>query len=538
MKPNWPLAPDELRHCIDLVEPVLALVEPGLRGAYHAVSATRCMEIGPDLDAAIAGAKPDPRTGTLVEDPEAGLTILYTSGTTGRPKGALISHRAHIARSMVFAAQLALDPGDGFIAWAPMFHMASTDHALATILRGGTVVMVDGLQPAVINEALSRHRIGWFVMMPGALDAFIAERRANPLPVKGIKVCGAMADLVPPHQIAELTSLLDTPFLNSFGATETGLPPGTAGLIAPGVIPEKLSKRISAFCEVRLVDPEDRDVPDGTPGEMAMRGPTLFSGYWNANATNARDFRNGFFHMGDLFRRNPDGTIDFVDRVKYLIKTGGENVYPAEIERVLLAHPSVVEAAVVRAFDAKWGEAPVAFVACGNDRPDADALMNLCRESLAGYKRPRELHFIAFDDFPRSTSGKVQRHVLEARLKVGPSPGARPRSSPRHARPPHQRHQRRGHRRDQLFLSSLGGIGACLADGQVPSRFHHVGNEAKPFAVRRVEQVDLEFHRQHRGIGGHQRKTGIAARTVERGRNDSGMQKPMLLGEISTVGHL
>jgi len=275
---------------------------------------------------------------------------------------------------------------------------------------------VDGLQPAVINEALSRHRIGWFVMMPGALDAFIAERRANPLPVKGIKVCGAMADLVPPHQIAELTSLLDTPFLNSFGATETGLPPGTAGLIAPGVIPEKLSKRISAFCEVRLVDPEDRDVPDGTPGEMAMRGPTLFSGYWNANATNARDFRNGFFHMGDLFRRNPDGTIDFVDRVKYLIKTGGENVYPAEIERVLLAHPSVVEAAVVRAFDAKWGEAPVAFVACGNDRPDADALMNLCRESLAGYKRPRELHFIAFDDFPRSTSGKVQRHVLEARL--------------------------------------------------------------------------------------------------------------------------
>jgi fatty-acyl-CoA synthase len=101
-----------------------------------------------------------------------------------------------------------------------------------------------------------------------------------------------------------------------------------------------------------------------------------------------------------------------------LIKTGGENVYPAEIERVLLAHPSVVEAAVVRAFDAKWGEAPVAFVACGNDRPDADALMSLCRESLAGYKRPRELHFIAFDDFPRSTSGKVQRHVLEARLKV------------------------------------------------------------------------------------------------------------------------
>lgn len=268
----------------------------------------------------------------------------------------------------------------------------------------------------MMNEALSRHRIGWFVMMPGALEAFIGERRANPLPLKGIKVCGAMADLVPPHQIAELTSLLGAPYLNSFGATETGLPPGTADLIAPGVAPETLSKRISAFCEVRLVDPEDRDVPDGTPGEMAMRGPTLFSGYWNADATNARDFRNGFFHMGDLFRRNSDGTIDFVDRAKYLIKTGGENVYPAEIERVLLAHPRVVDAAVVRAFDAKWGESPVAFVACVDGGPQAQELMQLCREYLAGYKRPREIRFISFDDFPRSTSGKVQRHVLEARL--------------------------------------------------------------------------------------------------------------------------
>ena len=413
---NWRLAPDELRHCVELVEPVLALVEPGLKAAYQDIASTPCLEIGPELESALAGARPDVRVGTLVDDPEAGLTILYTSGTTGLPKGALISHRAHIARSMVFAAQLALDPGDGFIAWAPMFHMASTDHALATLLRGGTVVMVDGLQSAVINAALSRHKIGWFVMMPGTLEAFIAERRSNPLPVKGIKVCGAMADLVPPHQIAELTGLLDTPYLNSFGATETGLPPGTADLIAPGVVPQTLSKRISAFCEVRLVDPDGEEVPVGTPGEMAVRGPTLFSGYWNADDTNARDFRNGFFHMGDLFRRNSDGTIDFVDRAKYLIKTGGENVYPAEIERVLLAHPRVVDAAVVRAFDAKWGESPVAFVACVDGGPQAQELMQLCREYLAGYKRPREIRFIPFDDFPRSTSGKVQRHLLEARL--------------------------------------------------------------------------------------------------------------------------
>jgi fatty-acyl-CoA synthase len=410
---NWRLAAPELKHCIDLVEPVLAVVEPELRAALDAVSHLPVLEIGPDWEAALAGAEPDPRIDALVNDVEAGLTILYTSGTTGLPKGALISHRAHIARAMVFAAQLALQPDDAFIAWAPMFHMASTDHALATILRGGPVVMVDGLQPAVINEALSRHKVGWFIMMPGAIDAFIAERRANPLPIRGVRVCGAMADLVPPHQIAELTSLIGAPYLNSFGATETGLPPATAELIPVGVAPKRLSKRASAFCEVRLVDPEGREVADGTPGEMAVRGPTLFSGYWNADETNARDFRGGFFHMGDVFRRNADGTIDFVDRAKYLIKSGGENVYPAEIERVLLAHPKVIDAAVVKSGDLRWGERPVAFVARHVDGPDADELMRLCRDQLAGYKRPREIRFIAFEDFPRSTSGKIQRHVLE-----------------------------------------------------------------------------------------------------------------------------
>ena len=101
---------------------------------------------------------------------------------------------------------------------------------------------------------------------------------------------------------------------------------------------------------------------------------------------------------------------------KYLIKTGGENVYPAEIERVLLAHLRVIDAAVVRAFDAKWGESPVAFVACDVDGPEAQELIDLCQKHLAGYKRPREIRFIRFEDFPRSTSGKVQRHVLETRV--------------------------------------------------------------------------------------------------------------------------
>ncbi len=411
---NWRLAPVELHHCIELVEPVLAVVQPSLREAFAAVSALPVIETGAEWDALLAAAQPDERVGNSLAGQEAGLNILYTSGTTGLPKGALISHRAHIARAMSFAAELSLRPEDGFVAWAPMFHMASADHMLATLLRGGTVVVIDGFNAAAINAALSRHEIGWLVLMPGTIEAFIAERRANPTPILGIKACGAMADLVPRHQIAEITRLLHVPYMNSFGSTETGLPPASAAFLEIGIAPRDLAKRVSAFCEVRLVDPEGRDVPDGEPGELAIRGPTLFSGYWNAEATNARDFRGGMFHMGDVFRRLPDGRIDFVDRIKYMIKTGGENVYPAEIERVLLSHPGVAEAAVVRAPDPRWGEAPVAFVA--GTGFSAEELLILCRAQLAGYKRPREIRFLSFEAFPRSTSGKVQRHVLEGLL--------------------------------------------------------------------------------------------------------------------------
>lgn len=168
----------------------------------------------------------------------------------------------------------------------------------------------------------------------------------------------------------------------------------------------------------RLVDPDDCAVRPGEPGEVAVRGPTLFSGYWNADETNAHDFRNGWFHMGDVFVERPDGLYDYVDRVKYLIKTGAENVYPAEIERVLMADPRVIEAVVVRRPDDQWGEVPVAFVCCNDPATTAADLMELCRGKLAGYKRPKDVRFVASpDDFPRSTSGKIQRQALEKQLR-------------------------------------------------------------------------------------------------------------------------
>lgn len=415
---NWRLSERELTYCIELVSPKLLLVEADLAASLPAaVKANPILEIGPQYESELA--RQDGRAVPSVAAPEDGLVILYTSGTTGLPKGAVISHRAMVMRALVFSSELGIAPHDTFVAWAPLFHMASTDHALATLLRGGTVVVIDGFQLDPLLAAVAHHHIGWLVLIPGMVEAFADGQRSQRIKPKGVRVCGAMADLVPPHAIAEVTELLGAPYLNSFGSTETGLPPATRALIAPGDIPASLSKRQNAFCQIRLVDGSDNEVAPGEPGELAIRSPTLFSGYWRAEETNAHDFRGGWFHMGDVFRRNADGSLDFVDRAKYLIKSGGENIYPAEIERVLLSDDRIAEVAVVRAADARWGEAPVAFVACREGAAMAQAeLVELCRRELASYKRPREFRLIAFNEFPRSTSGKVQRHELERLLKA------------------------------------------------------------------------------------------------------------------------
>ena len=164
------------------------------------------------------------------------------------------------------------------------------------------------------------------------------------------------------------------------------------------------------------MDAQGNDVAMGEVGEIILRGPALFSGYWNAEEVNQRDFRGGWFHMGDLFKRKPRGRLEFAGRSKYMIKSGGENIYPAEIERVLLADHRVDDAVVVRKSDARWGEIPVAFVVARDHSLSAIDIENLCRANLAGYKRPKEVFFVTLDELPRSDSGKIIRESLEKRL--------------------------------------------------------------------------------------------------------------------------
>jgi fatty-acyl-CoA synthase len=419
---NWRQADPELLHCIRIVEPKLAFVSerhaPTLARIDHGVG--RVVVFGRDYDAALVHGDDGPEAPHLAQ-PEDGLIILYTSGTTGMPKGALISHRAMIARTLISAFDRPFTEEDSYLAWTPMFHMGSTDYIYSTLMRGGKIIILDGFQADAIVHVVATERLGWLHLNSAVIDRVIDQMKRVGKPPKGLKLVGVMADLVPRLTIAELTTLMQAPFANTFGSTETGPVPASKGSIGIGVVPERLSKVQSSLCDLRLVDDQDHDVPDGEPGEVLVRAPSLFSGYWRAPEVNAEVFRGGWYRMGDVFRRNPDATLDFVDRRKYLIKSGGENIYPAEIEQNLAASPRISAAVVVRRPDPRWGEVPVAFVVRRDERLTADDVIALCRGKIASYKLPKDVKFIADEDLPRSTSGKVKRHELEARLVSDPA---------------------------------------------------------------------------------------------------------------------
>ncbi|MBU6271105.1 MAG: AMP-binding protein [Betaproteobacteria bacterium] len=411
---NWRLARDELAHCVGLVSPRVMLVSPRFAAALAAIGPipAAVVALGDDYESRLGSSSPD-RPAELAQ-PEDGLLILYTSGTTGLPKGALISHRAELARMALSRIDGGLQPGDGFVAWAPMFHMVSLEHAIHVLGCGGTVFVVDGAEVARLVSLIATEPQWWLVLIPGMIEPLVAALEAGAVTPRGIRVVGALADLVPGELLARTSALLRAPWWNTFGSTETGMLPAAGTRFAPGEMPPDLAKAPSSLCRWQLVDDNDRPVTPGVPGEMAVRGPTVFSGYWAADEVNAREFRGGWFHMGDLFVAGPDGRVSFVDRSRYMIKSGGENIYPMEIERVLMTDPRVLEAVVVRRRDPRWGEVPVAFVACRQPDVSAESLLRHCRAGLSSYKLPREIRFVASpEDFPRSTSGKIQRTRVE-----------------------------------------------------------------------------------------------------------------------------
>jgi len=426
---NWRLEREELVHCVDLVEPDVVFVSERY--------ADRCAWIDEDADSSPSYVSFDDDEGessyrALLEagspeepdlpgvDPEQGLAVIYTSGTTGLPKGAVVSHRAELARSDQVVLDMRLQMGDSYISWAPMFHMSTVDWIVTMAMLGGTYHIVDGFDVERIVEILqtSQRPIAWLFLVPGVIDQFldyVDEHDVDTDTFAPIRCTGALADLTPPEKVERVTKLVDAPFHNSYGSTEVGW--ATSGyLIPPGVAPDdaELSKVESPLIDVKLVDENWTAVEQGSKGELAVRGPTLASGYVNSPESNRSEFHDGWFRTGDLFVRNADGTYSYVSRKKYLIKSGGENVYPGEIERVIVEHPLVDDVVVVRVPDEKWGEVPKAYVS--TDRPEEvsrEELLELLRGRIASYKLPHYIEVVPPRSFPRGTTGKVLRSEVE-----------------------------------------------------------------------------------------------------------------------------
>jgi fatty-acyl-CoA synthase len=281
-------------------------------------------------------------------------------------------------------------------------------------VRGGKAILLPGYDAPAIADFCTREKIGWLFLVPGVLDDLARALKATGRPVKGIRFVGCMADLSPLHSLKAITDVTGAGYFNTFGTTEVGTVPGAYGTLDLTTEPISFRKVQSTFSRMRIVDAEDKDCPVGTPGEIIYRTPTLFSGYWNNDAATKEAMKGGWYRSGDICVMREDGKYDYLGRSKYMIKSGGENIYPAEIENVLLRHVNISEVSVIRVPDPKWGEVPAAFLATHDGSPlEVEELTSHCTQFITKWKVPKYFHFVDTHEFPRNITGKIERHRLE-----------------------------------------------------------------------------------------------------------------------------
>jgi len=362
-------------------------------------------------DEVLASAEPDPEADPL--DLELLTTILYTSGTTGRPKGAMIDRAGMTARVFVNAVELDARPDDVFLQALPMFHIAAF-LAYAYAFRGATNVMLPAFTPAGCLDVLQRERATSTVLVPTMIQMLLEDPASERFDAAALRLIIYGGAPIEPPLLRRALARFGCGFHQQYGMTETG----AQSILRPDDHDpdddEKLASggRDAASFEVRILDLDDRPVPLSEVGEIACRGPAVMSGYWNLPEATAETLRNGWMHTGDLGYRDARGYVHVIDRRNDMIISGGENVYPREVEAALTEHPAVREVAVIGLPDPKWGEVVTAVVV-GDELPDEE-LQAYLRERLAGYKVPRR--WVWVDDLPRNATGKLVKTTLRAQL--------------------------------------------------------------------------------------------------------------------------
>jgi fatty-acyl-CoA synthase len=408
---NWRMPPAELDGLIADAEPVLLL-----HGAQEAeaarglAAAPPAVDFDGDYEALLAAA---PERGWRDRWPAASTWyLLYTSGTTGRPKGVIYNFRMALANHVNIGGAIGLVSADTNLAFLPIFHTAGINlHALPTLIAGGRVIVMDGFDADRLVALLEARRLDTLFAVPTVYQSLLDHPRFAAAPLAHVRHWGCGGAPLP-DALALAYRDLGVRVCNGMGMTETG---PTAFLVDPADAWDRIGSvgKPQLLCRARIVDGSGREAADGEVGDLQFAGPGITPGYWrNPEATRAAFSDDGWLISGDLARRDAEGFFYIAGRRKEMFISGGENVYPAEVENVLSAHPAIVDAAVLAEAHPKWGEVGRAFVQLSPDggRPAPAELQAFCRARLAPYKVPRRFDYVA--EFPRTSAGKIQKHLL------------------------------------------------------------------------------------------------------------------------------
>jgi acyl-CoA synthetase (AMP-forming)/AMP-acid ligase II len=357
----------------------------------------------------------DTRDPRLAIEPDDDVIQLYTSGTTGLPKGVQLTNRNYLAifRLVAGSEGLKYEAGETVLGAMPFFHVAGVNIALIAMASGARTVVVKDLAPDLVLDLIQMERVNYAFLAPAIILMLMHAPRMATVDLSSMKVLSYGASPISDDLLMKAKARFRCDFVQFYGMTETT---GAGASLPPeGHDPAKGKLRSCALAragvEVKIVDGAGEEVPPGAVGEVVIKSPVVMKGYWNQPEATAAAVRDGWMHTGDAAWRDEDGYFYIYDRVKDMIVTGGENVYPAEVENAIAGHPDVADVAVIGIPDEKWGEAVKAIVVA---RPgaarDPAGVIAWSRERIANYKVPKSVDFV--EAIPRNITGKILRREL------------------------------------------------------------------------------------------------------------------------------
>ena len=415
---NWRLAPAEIATILADAAPSILFYGPDEKDLAHSACADipgiDAIGFGDDYDAWRDAMPPvDPgHAGT----PDETILILYTSGTTGLPKGVMLTNLG-MSYTRRLGEAWGMTGASVNLVCMPMFHIGGCGYGSSTMMMGGHTVLMREVNPAQIVELIEKHRVTNCFLVPTVVQAVLGVPGIEKADLSSLELLMYGAAPIGDALLRRALEMLDCGFMHAYGMTEASgtvifLPPEDHDLGGPRARLLKSCGRAVPWVELKIVDPATAaEVPTGEVGEIWLRSSMLMKGYWNKPEASAQALAGGWYRTGDAASKDADGYVFIVDRFKDMIISGGENIYPAEIENVLGSHPAIREVGVIGVSHERWGETPLAVVALKEGAAaGADDLIDFVRGRLARYKCPTRIEFV--DALPRNASGKLLKHEM------------------------------------------------------------------------------------------------------------------------------